>query len=330
MKCSIIIATRNRADALRDTLASFHDLRLPDGLEAEIVVVDNGSSDHTASVVQAAALESFSVRYLFETIQGKSYAQNHALRETSGEFLLFTDDDVRLPPYWLEEMIATLVQYQPCAVAGGVRLASHLLRPWMTPLHRSWLASTEWLDSHHPRGMVGANMGFSRAVLDRVPEFDPELGPGALGLGEEQLFASQLLEAGFRIICRNDVTVEHHFEPARLRRSAWIDAAVKRGRSHAYRGHHWEHWSSRLVPPRLFTATARLAIWNLRHRHESPAAEGCTREEMLLHYNCALLRAHLAEKSRVRNYDRRGLARRGTTAFRPAPAIPGVASCDAA
>ena len=55
MDVSIIIVTRNRAEDLRQTLDAMRCLRVPDGCEAEMLVVDNGSSDDTAGVVRAAA-----------------------------------------------------------------------------------------------------------------------------------------------------------------------------------------------------------------------------------------------------------------------------------
>jgi glycosyltransferase involved in cell wall biosynthesis len=317
MNVSIIITTRNRAPFLKETLEALRPVAVPDGLEAELVVVDNDSTDETAAVVQSARLDQIAVRYLHEGRPGKSHALNRALAETRSEFLLFTDDDVSPPADWIVGMCRPLRENGPCAVAGGVRIAPTLSRAWMTPLHRSWLAATEWLDPDRPRGMVGANMGFSRDLLRRVPAFDPELGPGALGFGDEQLFASQLLQAGYRIIGRQDVCVEHHFDPQRLQRSAWLSTARKRGRSQAYRGHHWEHWGSRWVRPRLVAALARLALWRLRH--PAPAAEGCPEQELKLEFECALLHGHLRERHRPRNYAYRSLVKQRPEMDRPEP-----------
>jgi glycosyltransferase involved in cell wall biosynthesis len=309
MKVSILITTRNRAAFLKETLEAIRPALVPDGLQAEMLIVDNGSSDDTAAVAESAQLDHISVSYVREHRPGKCHACNRGLSETNGELILFVDDDVRPPPDWIHGMCQAMVDHGPCAVAGGVRLAPHLDRPWMTSMHRSWLAATEWLDRTHPRGMVGANMGFSRDVLRRVPGFDAELGPGALGFGDEQLFASQLIEAGYRIIGRQETCVEHHFEPTRLLRDAWIEAARKRGRSQAYRGHHWEHWGSRSLQPRLLLAYLRLQYWRLRHRGTT-SLEGAPAQELKLEFNCALLRAHLGEKLRPRNYSWRGLTKR--------------------
>mgnify|MGYP000874901911 CR=1 FL=1 len=322
MRLSIIIATKNRAAFLRETFEALRSLEIPPGLDAVLSVIDNASTDETAEVVRSARLPRLRVDYRCESTSGKCRALNHALAHTRGEMILFTDDDVRPPPDWIAGMTQPLIDHGPCAVAGGVVIAPHLSRAWMTPLHRSWLAATDWLDPQNPRGMVGANMAFSRDVLQRVPAFDVELGPGALGFGDEQLFAYQLLEAGYRIVGRTAVKVEHHFEPGRLLRSSWLQAARKRGRAQAYCGHHWAHWTSRYVRPRRALAAARLALYRLTHS-ANPDAEGCSERELTLEFQYALYCAHLRERQRPRNYSYRGLVSRAgaATSFAASPSF---------
>jgi glycosyltransferase involved in cell wall biosynthesis len=59
---SIIICTRDRAESLRETLASIGRCAVPD-LAVELVVVDNGSTDGTAAIVRAAGLANVPVRF---------------------------------------------------------------------------------------------------------------------------------------------------------------------------------------------------------------------------------------------------------------------------
>jgi len=205
-------------------------------------------------------------------------------------------------------MCEPIVQGKAEAVAGGVRLAPALLRPWMTPTHRSWLASTEWLEREAPQSMVGANMVFSKSILKRVPGFDTEVGPGASGFGDDGLFASQVLAAGYRIHDAVDVCIEHHFEPSRLKRESWLSAAHRRGESLAYIGHHWNHWGCRWGRSRLLLASARLAAWRARHAREIQE-EGCSEEEMNLVHHRGMIQRHLREHSLPRKYERHGLVK---------------------
>ena len=306
MRISIIIVTRNRARDLKQTLKAMREVEVADGMEAELLVVDNGSSDETAAVVAGCETGKFPVRYICEPRPGQASGRNRGLAETQGEMILFTDDDVRPPADWVLGMCEPMAQGKAEAVCGGVRLAPHLLRPWMTPMHRSWLASTEWITPGGVQSMVGANMAFSRSVLQRVPGFDPELGPGAAGFDDDGLFAAQLLAAGYRIHECMNVWVEHHFERSRLQRESWLSAARRRAESHAYRGHHWEHWRCRFSRLKALLAESRLALWRAGSRG-CIREEGCFEAELDLVYQVALTRRLLQELKRERNYERRGL-----------------------
>jgi glucosyl-dolichyl phosphate glucuronosyltransferase len=309
MDVSIIIVTRNRAADLAATLDAIAVASQPPELRIELLVVDNGSTDETADLVRSHHAGAIPLRYIHEPKAGKTIGQNRALDESKGKVLLFTDDDVRPPPGWIQGMCDPVLTGMADAVCGGVRLAPHLLREWMTPMHRSWLACTEWLGEGQPQSMVGANMAFSRDVLARVPGFDPELGPGALGFGDDHLFAMQLLEAGYRIHDRRDLHVEHHCDPSRLDRESWLSAAEKFGVSHAYIGHHWEHWGCRFGPLKLLRENLRLAACRAAGTF-SRRGDGHHTDELTRVFNLALVTAHIRESRRPRNYDKHGLMKR--------------------
>jgi GT2 family glycosyltransferase len=305
MNVSILLVTRNRAEDLRQTLGAMTRVEVPEGLEVELLVVDNGSKDHTAEVAKSATGLPFPVRYILESREGKSNGLNRGLAESKGEMILFTDDDVRPPADWVTGMYAPISSGVADVVAGGVRLAPSLDRPWMTSTHRSWLAATEWLDSD-AESLVGANMAISRKVLEKVPGFDPELGGGGLGFCEDGLFASQLKAAGFRFAKCLDVCIEHHPDPSRLSRRSWLEAAEKRGISYAYRGHHWEHWGCRFGRSRFFKASFELIAWRLRNSARI-RAEGCDEKELDLVYKRAMVLRHVLERHKPRKYERHGL-----------------------
>lgn len=309
MNASIIIVTRDRAEDLRMTLEAMSGIHIPAGFKVEMLVIDNGSSDHTSDVVRSCEIPGVPVRYILEKRPGLSNGRNRGLAEAEGEILLFTDDDVRPPAGWLEGMCEPILSGNADAVAGGVRIAPNLLRPWMSSMHRSWLASSEWLECGTPQAMVGANMVFSKRVLEKVPGFDPELGAGALGSGEESLFSAQLIAAGYRIADRMDLCMEHHFQVSRLKRSSWLDAAEKLGISHAYRGHHWEHWGCRFGALKQLIASTKVAAWRATHPSEI-LEEGCSDQELNLIYHHAMIRGHLKVSKQPRKYAKHGLVKK--------------------
>jgi glycosyltransferase involved in cell wall biosynthesis len=283
MDASILISTKNRAQYLARTLDSLSGIRR-DGLEIELIVIDNGSSDETAAVAEQAARRfPFRISLLSFSHGAKAAALNYALPAATGRCLVFTDDDLRFDPLWLLKLLAPLRAGLADAVVGEVRLAPHLTRCWMEPTHRSMLA--EVLPNAERYHLVGANMALNRECLDWVGGFDPALGPGALGLSEEVLLELQIWAKGGRIRFVEGATTEHHFDPKRLKRSAWIRHAKTSGRSNAYIFHHWKRGTMSLLPLRRIKKTIELWFCTLsgllRRKAGSPID---SREIALINY----------------------------------------------
>ena len=192
VKYSVVIATYNRARDLAATLESLALLDTPHRWEA--IVVDNNSTDDTADVVRAAAVNfPASLRYVFEKVQGRSAALNTGIAGAAGDIILTTDDDVRVPGDWLEAASAALERMQ-CGYVGG-----KVLPIWGGP-RPGWLSDRpgpHWavialLDyGTQPieltiRMPLGVNMAFRREAFDIVGGWDPRVGrkAGTL-LGQE-------------------------------------------------------------------------------------------------------------------------------------------------
>jgi len=226
-KYSIVIATYNRAAYLRDTLASLAALE-PDG-PWEVIVVDNNSPDHTRAVVQQAA-RTFpaELHYRFERGQGRSPALNTGIRAARGSIIVTTDDDVRVPPNWLNEAAAGLAR-QACDYVGG-----RVLPIWGGPRPR-WLpdrGGKQWavvaLLDYGPlpvefgnRVPLGVNMAFTRQAFERAGLLDPDIGrrAGTL-LGQEvREWCIRARKAGLRGYYVPEMQLEHIIPAERLRKA---------------------------------------------------------------------------------------------------------------
>ena len=118
---TVLIPTYNRASMLRESIESIRAQTLP---PAQILVVDDGSTDDTARV-----LERFggAVQVLRVQQGGKSAAINAGLPHVTGDYLwIFDDDDVALPPA-LARLVAPLeanpeagFSYGRCALAESL------------------------------------------------------------------------------------------------------------------------------------------------------------------------------------------------------------------
>jgi len=308
MIVSCIICTRNRADSLRNTLASVGKVVLPEGLAVELLVIDNGSSDQTPAIVREARLGSIAVNYIREPRKGLSNARNTALIIAKGEIILFIDDDVIVSKDWLVKIVRRFIDGKCKALMGTILLSEHLNRSWMEPVHKVWLAATGDVFEKVSE-LTGASMGFHRSVLEQVPWFDHSLGSGALGFGEDSLFSYQLMKAGYSLEKVSGAVVIHCPQSSRLLRSSWLSAASDRGRSNAYLHHHWYH--TELKNP-LIKAWYLNAKMNLRRILQPPVSmnsEGCTGWEMSYVQSIAMLRHFSKERRNPRNYAKQGLVR---------------------
>ena len=308
---SILICTANRAEQLRQTLLRLDTVRVPAETPAELIVVDNGSGEATAEVVRTARLANMPLYYLRESRRGKSYALATGMTAAKGSILMTTDDDVHPPENWIEEMCKPILTGKAHAVCGGVKLARHLVRPWMTEEHHGWLVSSEFAKPEEitSASLIGANMAFSKEILSKIPAFDPELGPGAMGFAEDSLFALQLHEAGYKIALALNVMVEHHFDEVRLSRQSFLKRRQNEGRVAAYVRHHWLHETITFPRMRLLKHALELALLRILRRRECQAEHGCPGWEMALESDVAFFKQYIFEQKRPRNYALRGLIR---------------------
>lgn len=91
---TVIIPTYNREALLAKVLAAYFEQSSPQLID-ELLVVDDGSSDGTGTMVRELSRRSpFPVRYLRQSNQGPAAARNLGIRETSSSVVLFTDSDI--------------------------------------------------------------------------------------------------------------------------------------------------------------------------------------------------------------------------------------------
>jgi cellulose synthase/poly-beta-1,6-N-acetylglucosamine synthase-like glycosyltransferase len=165
---SVIVPVRDGESMISACLDSILATDYPPD-RREILVVDNGSSDGTASLIQARP-----VRYLREPKRGVSNARNRGIAESRGEILAFVDADCLVEPQWLTELVRPFEDPEVGSVAGDLqhtppttaaeRQAARMLGNWQRFAFTS--------DPAYP---ITANAAYRRDVLDRIGPFDPHM-----------------------------------------------------------------------------------------------------------------------------------------------------------
>ena len=112
---SVIIPTHNRASLLTESLASLCDQTLP-ASDFEVVVVDDGSTDHTREVCDEFS-ERIGLQYHRIANSGIAAAKNMGLFASRGEIAYFFDDDDVADPNLLAAHVAAHREYPDDRIA---------------------------------------------------------------------------------------------------------------------------------------------------------------------------------------------------------------------
>jgi glycosyltransferase involved in cell wall biosynthesis len=219
-------------------------MAVPDGLDFEVLVIDNASTDNTREVVQEFVQSLPSLfRYIHEENVGLSHARNRGLQESTADIVAFLDDDAIPREGWLQ---ATIDGYRNGdavgAVGGQVLLAfppgSKLPRWFKKSLypyfsHRE-LGGGDAIESHRAEDdPYGANISFLRSLALRLRGFNVNLGRQGTKLlgGEETQLCEDIRKAGFRVLLQPGSIVDHYVALNRISlkslfKQAWCDGQV--------------------------------------------------------------------------------------------------------
>ena len=130
MKASIIIPTCNRADQLSRTLDSVLSIDF-DRNEYEVIVIDNGSTDHTRSVVEQSIADhpEHTVRYIYDAVPGLLTGRHRGAKEATSDILVFIDDDIAAAKGWLSAIVDTFQKFPHVHLVGGKCLPKYEKEP---------------------------------------------------------------------------------------------------------------------------------------------------------------------------------------------------------
>lgn len=204
---SAVIPTCDRRDDLRLCLDSLEALDLP---QLEIVVVDNGSTDGTAAMLEARP----AVRTLHNARnRGASQAKNQGAAAATGEVLWFLDSDTVIPDTGVVPRAVEMLAGDPTvgAVGGEIYPRADGSREWR---HKVMLrnAETRTVSSRNGYGGVlevdylpSCNLFIRAALFHELGGFDPDY----FFLMEDTDLCHRLRSRGYRCLASDATAVEH-------------------------------------------------------------------------------------------------------------------------
>jgi glycosyltransferase involved in cell wall biosynthesis len=220
---TVVVPTRGRAAYLEVTLDSLRRQRSE--APFEILVVDDGATDATPEVA-----EQFGVRLIrHRERRSLNAARNTGLREARADLIAFVDDDVLVPPGWLNALVEGAARHRDAEAFGGpirARFEGHAPRgcgredPPITTLdlgEEDVEAPMVW----------GANFTVRRSAVERIGEFDERLDRAH---GDEEEWLLRLRASGGRIIYLAKAGLDHRRSAGDSSLGSLARAAYQRGR----------------------------------------------------------------------------------------------------
>ena len=118
---SIVIPAYNEERRLPETLRRVREYLSTRPASAEVIVVDDGSSDRSAAVVEEWRSKFAGLRLLSNgRNRGKGYSVRHGMLEARGRIVLFTDADLSAPIEEADKLLAALGDYEVAIGSRGV------------------------------------------------------------------------------------------------------------------------------------------------------------------------------------------------------------------
>ena len=220
---TVVVPTRGRAAYLEVTLDSL--CRQRSRAAHELLVVDDGATDATPEVA-----ERFGARLIRHgERRSLNAARNTGIREARADLIAFVDDDVLVPPGWVDALVDGAERHPDADAFGGpIRARFEGDAPRGCGREDPPITTLDLGPEDVEATMVwGANFAVRRPAVERIGEFDESLDRAH---GDEEDWLLRLRAAGGRIVYLAEAGLDHRRTAGDSRLRPLARAAYHRGR----------------------------------------------------------------------------------------------------
>ena len=181
---SVIICTYNRDKFIGEALNCLAKQTVPSE-KFEIIVVDNRSTDNTASIAKKFIAEhpELQVKYVMEPNKGLSFARNRGIQEARAAIITYIDDDAEVTPNFLESIVQFMSANSSVVGVGGkvIPKYSESEEPeWISKYLDGFVGRMDFGDKPKPfdstmKYPTGCNMTYTKEILQKTGGFNNEL-----------------------------------------------------------------------------------------------------------------------------------------------------------
>ncbi len=202
---SFIIPVYNRPNEIAELLQSFSELEYYNNFE--IVIIEDGSSDTSESVVDAYK-NKLNIAYYYKPNSGPGDSRNYGMQKANGNYFIILDSDVILPKNYLQAVHAFLTTtYYDCF--GGPDAAHHSFSNLQKAINFAMTSfittggirgGKKQIENFQPRSF---NMGLSKLAFETTSGF------GDIHPGEDPDLSLRLQQLGYKTTLINSAFVYH-------------------------------------------------------------------------------------------------------------------------
>jgi glycosyltransferase involved in cell wall biosynthesis len=202
LNISVVIPAKDAEDTIAECLAALNDQSL-EPEQYEVIVVDDGSSDRTASIAR-----SYGAQTICQPNRGPANARNQGARAARGQILVFTDADCRPAHDFLEKLNEALADPGVAGAKGAYRsnqteIVARFVQQEFSFKHER-MARRDTIDAVHTYAAA-----FRKGIFARNDGFDETFRvPG----NEDQEFSYRLAEQGHRLVFVPHAIVFHRHD----------------------------------------------------------------------------------------------------------------------
>lgn len=267
-RLSVIIPTRNRAQALSSALRSIAGQTLSQD-EFEVIVVDNGSVDNTRDIFESFRGTIRNLLYSHEERPGLHAGRHRGLSRAGTDILVYADDDIEAFPTWLQG-VSEAFEDQDVVLAGGKVIPRFENEPpgwlagmWERPREGGRILTElsiidlgDHIREISPYHVFGCNFSIKKQILLDAGGFHPDAMPREQirfrGDGETSV-ANYINTRGHRVVYHPRASVYHRVTRERMTEAYFSRRAYCEGISDSYarlrrgrRGSGWKQYRARM------------------------------------------------------------------------------------
>ena len=185
MLLSILIPVYNERTVVERSLDLVLNAPLPDGVEREIILVDDCSTDGTSAILERIVATDSRFRLYRQPVnQGKGAAVRRAIELAEGDFSLIQDADLEYDPSEYPALLKPLLDGRADAVFGSRYLSGEqrrVLPYWHTKINQTLTLASNIFSNIHVTDMETCYKVFRTELLKSIPirsdrfGFEPEI-----------------------------------------------------------------------------------------------------------------------------------------------------------